>query len=95
MLSTDEIKKIAILSRLNLPEGDELKQLQNSLTDILELIQKLETLDTQDITPLSHPITMAQRLRQDLVTENNERENFQKSAPLTADGFYLVPKVIE
>jgi aspartyl-tRNA(Asn)/glutamyl-tRNA(Gln) amidotransferase subunit C len=44
---------------------------------------------------MAHPLDAAQRLRPDVVTEPNERDEFQKNAPAVDDGFYLVPKVIE
>jgi aspartyl-tRNA(Asn)/glutamyl-tRNA(Gln) amidotransferase subunit C len=44
---------------------------------------------------MSHPLDVVQRLREDIVTENNQREEFQSVAPATQNGLYLVPKVIE
>ena len=95
MISEDEVKKIAILSQLALPEGEKLTEIQDSLSDILDLVRQLEAIDTANVTPLAHPIEMVQRLREDVVTEENERVLLQESAPLTADGFYLVPKIID
>ena len=51
--------------------------------------------DTQGVTPMAHPLHMTQPLRQDCVTEQNQRELFQSIAPQTEEGLYLVPKVIE
>ncbi|MES9845455.1 MAG: Asp-tRNA(Asn)/Glu-tRNA(Gln) amidotransferase subunit GatC, partial [Candidatus Sedimenticola sp. 6PFRAG5] len=50
---------------------------------------------TEGVVPMAHPLHMVQRLREDVVTETNQRDNFQSVAPLTEDGLYLVPKVIE
>ena len=51
--------------------------------------------DTEGVEPMAHPQHMAQRLRPDEVTETDQREKFQRIAPLIEDGLYLVPKVIE
>ncbi len=55
----------------------------------------MNSVDTTEVTPMAHPLDVAQRLREDEVLETNQRERFQKVAPLTEDGLYLVPKVIE
>jgi aspartyl-tRNA(Asn)/glutamyl-tRNA(Gln) amidotransferase subunit C len=44
---------------------------------------------------MSHPLDVVQRLREDVVTEKDQRDEFQKVAPATRDGLYLVPRVIE
>jgi aspartyl-tRNA(Asn)/glutamyl-tRNA(Gln) amidotransferase subunit C len=51
--------------------------------------------DTTGVEPLAHPLEATQRLRPDIVTETDNRENFQQVAPQTEAGLYLVPKVIE
>jgi aspartyl-tRNA(Asn)/glutamyl-tRNA(Gln) amidotransferase subunit C len=55
----------------------------------------MQSVETQGIEPLCHPLDMVQRLRADTVTEGNDREALQAIAPLSQDGLYLVPKVIE
>jgi len=51
--------------------------------------------DTKGIEPMSHAQDVAQRLREDKVTETNQREAFQAIAPQVEGGLYLVPQVIE
>ena len=65
------------------------------LSNILELVEQMNAVDTSGVTPMSHPLDAVQRLREDVVTEIDRREQFQAIAPLTEDGLYLVPKVIE
>jgi len=65
------------------------------LTDILAFVEQLNSVDTTGVEPLAHPLDATQRLRPDEVTETNNRENFQKVAPETESGLYLVPQVIE
>ena len=55
----------------------------------------MQAVDTAGIVPMSHSQDVEQRLREDVVTETNQRELFQAIAPLTEGGLYLVPKVIE
>ncbi len=93
-LERDDVEKIAHLARLAVAE-EELEPLRGELAGILHLVEQMEELDTAGITPMAHPLEMAQRLRPDVVTEENRREAYQAVAPLVENGLYLVPKVIE
>jgi aspartyl-tRNA(Asn)/glutamyl-tRNA(Gln) amidotransferase subunit C len=93
-ISTAEIKKIAHLARLNLNAEDETK-FTEQLSKILSLIEQMSEVDTSNIAPVAHSIELSQRLREDVVSEENQREAFQKIAPAVEVGLYLVPKVIE
>jgi len=93
-LTTADVIKIAKLARLGIDEHD-LPSYAHDLTDILELMQQMGQTSTEGVEPMAHPMDQTQRLREDMVTESNNRENFQAIAPLVEDGLYLVPKVIE
>lgn len=93
-LSIEEVKKISYLARLSLTPED-LSLYQPQLSNILQFIEQMNEIDTTQIEPLSHPFDIEQRLRNDIVTETNEREKFQKLAPAVESGLYLVPQVIE
>lgn len=93
-LSRDEVLKIAHLARLGI-ESSDIEQYSTSLSNILDLIEQMNQLDTANIAPMAHPLDQTQRLREDLVTESNRRELFQSIAPQVEAGLYLVPKVIE
>lgn len=93
-LDRSDVEKIAHLARLALDE-DQVEGYATELSKILTLVEQLEAADTDDIDPMSHPLHMAQRLRQDEVTEPDRREENQAIAPQVEDGLYLVPKVIE
>jgi aspartyl-tRNA(Asn)/glutamyl-tRNA(Gln) amidotransferase subunit C len=56
---------------------------------------QMSELNTDNVSPMAHPLDQIQRLRPDVVTEHNQREHFQAIAPQVEDGLYLVPKVIE
>jgi len=93
-LDSEEVSKIAHLARLGVEESEKAAYAQN-LSDILAFVEQLETVDTQGVMPMAHPLEAAQRLRPDEVTETSQRERFQKIAPKVENGLYLVPRVIE
>jgi aspartyl-tRNA(Asn)/glutamyl-tRNA(Gln) amidotransferase subunit C len=94
MLSLDQIAKIAELARLELSATDA-AALQQELNGILAMVDRMQAVDTRAIEPMSHPQQAMQRLREDHVTERDQRDKHQAIAPATEDGLYLVPKVIE
>ena len=93
-ISPEEVLKIANLARL-LISKEELDQYTVDLSNIMSLVEQMNAVDTQDIEPMAHPLDVTQRLREDKVTETNQRERFQTIAPSAGKGLYLVPKVIE
>ena len=105
LITQQDISKLAELAKLGLDvHPDNLAniafkdQLIADLNNILNLVDQLKSVDTSNITPLIHPDEQAkQRLRPDLVTEENVIGSMQVIAPLNSveAGLYLVPKVIE
>ena len=93
-LSNDQVGHIARLARIALSEA-EIEATRDKLNGIFGLIEQMQAVDTTGVEPMSHPQELATRLREDVVTETNRREAFQKVAPQTEAGLYLVPKVIE
>lgn len=93
-LKPDDIKKIAHLSRLSLSEK-EVPALTAQLSNILELVAQMNQVDTSHIEPLNNPLDLSQRMREDIVTEQNQRDTFQAIAPCVKAGLYIVPQVIE
>jgi len=69
--------------------------MRDQLNGILAMVDAMRAVDTTGVEPMAHPQEATQRLREDRVTENDEREIFQSVAPAVEDGLYLVPKVIE
>jgi len=88
------VEKIAHLARLSINASD-VPQYINDLSNILELVNQMNSVDTANVTPMAHPLDMPQRLRPDVVTEANQREILQSIAPQVKKGLYLVPKVID
>ena len=93
-LDAKDVKKIAFLARLDISET-EVATSTASLSRILGLIEEMNAVDTKAIAPMAHPQDAALRLRDDRVTEPDQRYKFQAIAPATEAGLYLVPKVIE
>lgn len=93
-LDQQDIKRIAHLARIAISDQEAAATL-DKLSGILALIAQMQAVDTTDVSPMSHAQDLTQRLREDIVTQGNQRELFQSIAPSTQDGLYLVPKVIE
>ncbi|MET0103739.1 MAG: Asp-tRNA(Asn)/Glu-tRNA(Gln) amidotransferase subunit GatC [Sedimenticola sp.] len=93
-LQRSDVEKIAHLARLGVSE-DELDSVASDLSNILDLVEQMNAVDTAGVVPMAHPLHMVQRLREDAVTEVDQRDHFQSVAPHTEEGLYLVPKVIE
>jgi aspartyl-tRNA(Asn)/glutamyl-tRNA(Gln) amidotransferase subunit C len=93
-LSLDDVRRIAALARIEVTD-DDVASVQDKLNGILGLIDEMQAVDTQGVEPMAHALDLAQRLREDRVTEIDRRTAFQAIAPQTEAGLYLVPKVIE
>lgn len=93
-LTSDDVAKIAHLARLAV-EPEQSEALGRELSTILDLVEQMDAVDTDGVVPMAHPLEMAQRLRPDVVTEENRRERYQANAPAEEKGLFLVPKVIE
>ena len=93
-LDREDIDKLCILARLEITD-DEMADVKSKLSDIVELVDELQAVDTANVTPMAHPLDREQRLRKDAVTETDDHERIQKNAPQVERALYLVPKVIE
>lgn len=93
-LDSEEVAKVAELAQLRLAT-DQVDSHARELSGILEMVDRLEAADTAGVEPMAHPLDLTARLREDAVTEVDQRAAFQAIAPAIADGVYLVPRVIE
>lgn len=97
-LTPADLDRIANLARLEL-RSDEGERLLAQLNQFFGIVEQMRAVDTTGIAPLSHPVGVMQdiilRLRDDLVSEPNQRDANQQSAPAVERGLFLVPKVIE
>jgi aspartyl-tRNA(Asn)/glutamyl-tRNA(Gln) amidotransferase subunit C len=100
-LTTLDIQRIANLARLALQPDEEARMLEK-INDFFAIVEQISAVDTTGVVPMAHPVDamrnspeMALRLRADAVSETNQREANQQSAPAVENGLFLVPKVIE
>ena len=93
-LTPDQLQRIALLARIDITP-EESQGVTERLNRVLGLIDQLQAVDTLGIEPMSHALDIVQRLRPDVVTEENRREAYQKGIQTVERGLYLVPKVVE
>ncbi|MCH9692499.1 MAG: Asp-tRNA(Asn)/Glu-tRNA(Gln) amidotransferase subunit GatC [Gammaproteobacteria bacterium] len=88
------IEELAELAKISISETT-IDGVSGHLDDMLQLLGQLQTINTEGIQPMAHPLETQQLLRSDIVAEPNNREALLATAPLTAEGLFLVPKVID
>ena len=97
-LTLTDIGRIAKLARLEL-DPTHSERMRDQLNGFFDIVEQMNAVDTTGVEPLAHPTAVidhvALRLRDDVVTESDQRALNQASAPWVEDGLYLVPKVIE
>lgn len=93
-ITNQTITHLAHLARLHI-DAKQAEFYAAQLSRILELVEQMNRIDTDDIAPMSHPQESVLRLREDQATADDRREAYQRIAPATAQGLYLTPKVIE
>jgi aspartyl-tRNA(Asn)/glutamyl-tRNA(Gln) amidotransferase subunit C len=97
-LTPQDVNRIAHLARLELGAQEQAAML-GQLNGFFRIVEQMSAVDTRGVEPLYTPLSavhaVALRLRDDVVTEGNQRERNQASAPAVEDGLFLVPKVIE
>ena len=93
-IEQDESQKIAELARIRIAD-DQIGPLTDRIGEILGMVDQLQSVDTSTVEPLANPLDATQRLRADVVTESDRRDEFQAIAPAVENGLYLVPKVID
>ena len=93
-MDKDTIIKIADLAKIEIHDK-KIEDISSSLQKILNLVNEMNTINTDDIEPMSHPLNLKQELRKDKVLEENKRDLFQKNNKYTENGYYKVPKIID
>lgn len=93
-LTVKDVEHVAHLARIEVTETEAERYLAQ-LSEIFNLIEEMQSVDTTGITPMSHALDVTLRLRDDEVTETDQRELYQSIAPKVMAGLYIVPKVIE
>ena len=93
-VTREVVQQIAELAQLEITEK-ELGNVMDSMNQVLDLVEVMQTVDTTGVEPMAHPLDSTQALRKDTVTEPDQRDHYQELAPSTQDGLYLVPRVVE
>tara|TARA_Y100000996_G_scaffold412448_1_gene398601 strand:+ start:727 stop:1008 length:282 start_codon:yes stop_codon:yes gene_type:complete len=93
-MDKNTVLKIANLAKIEIDDS-KANEIKTNLEKILNLVDEMNQVDTDNIEPMSHPSNLKQYLRDDEVTEDNERDLFQDNNKYTADGYYKVPKIID
>lgn len=93
-VDTETVMKIASLARIAMSE-EEAEALKPDLNAILDWVEQLEEVDTDGVEPLAMVIENRTRMREDIVTDGNKRDEILANAPNAEHGFFAVPKVIE
>jgi len=93
-LTVEDVERVAALARIAV-DGQQVQEALQHLNAIFRLIEDMQAVDVSGVEPMSHGQDVMQRLRDDVVTERDERDRLQALAPRSEDGLYLVPRVIE
>jgi aspartyl/glutamyl-tRNA(Asn/Gln) amidotransferase C subunit len=92
MQITDEtIEYVGILGKLELSD-EEKEQAKKDLNDMLDYVGKLNELDTDGVEPMSHTFPVSNVMREDVVTNGDDKENMLKNAPERNEDAYIVPE---
>ena len=90
----DTVKRVAHLARIAVSDA-EAEALQGDLNTILGFVEQLNEVDVSGVEPMTSVVAMTMRRRPDLVTEGEQTDKVVANAPERADGFFVVPKVVE
>ncbi|MBC7699858.1 Asp-tRNA(Asn)/Glu-tRNA(Gln) amidotransferase subunit GatC [Aquabacterium sp.] len=97
-LTPADVSRIAQLARLDL-RSEEQTAMLTQLNDFFAIVEKMRAVDTSGVAPLYTPLSAIEdvtlRLREDAVSESNDRDANMRNAPAQENGLFLVPKVIE
>ena len=92
-ISENTLKNISLLSKLEIEKSMK-EKVTKELESILLMVDQMNEVNTDKVEPMSHPLSEAQNLREDLISEDIDRDEYIKNAPQSDDGYYLSPKVI-
>lgn len=90
----DTVKRVAKLARIALPDADA-PRMQGELNTILGFVEQLGEVDVEGVEPMTSVVETTMKKRDDVVTEGDKAEDIVANAPMTEDGFFMVPKVVE
>lgn len=93
-LDTKDVAKVASLARIKMSD-EELEKLAPTLSNIIQFVEQLSEVDTDNVEPLANVVDITLRLREDEVTDGGVQKDVLANAPEMLEGFFVVPKVVE
>jgi aspartyl-tRNA(Asn)/glutamyl-tRNA(Gln) amidotransferase subunit C len=88
------VKRVARLSRIAVAQEDA-ERMRDELNAILGFVAQLDEVDVAGVEPMTSVVEMKMKMRTDVVTDGNKAADIVANAPLSEDGFFMVPKVVE
>ncbi|MBG7604438.1 MAG: Asp-tRNA(Asn)/Glu-tRNA(Gln) amidotransferase subunit GatC [Actinobacteria bacterium] len=92
-ITSEAVAKVAKLARLSLSD-DELQQATHQLSDMLDHFADIDALDLESVEPMTHPMDIANVMRDDVVLDVLDREEVLDAAPVAEDGRFRVPPIL-
>lgn len=92
MITIKDVEHVAKLARLELTEEEKVK-FSKQLGDILKYVEQMNEVDTTGVEPMSHAIPVVNVFREDVVVQEQTKEELMANAPSKEDGFFRVPKI--
>lgn len=93
-LDKDAVMKVARLARLKITD-EEAEKYGGQLSNIIQFVEQLNEVDTDNVEPLASVVDIDLRLREDAITDGGIQDDVLANAPETLEGFFVVPKVVE
>ena len=93
-ISKADVKKVANLSRITLPD-DRVEHMTQEINGILGWIEQLSEVDVEGVEPMTSVVEASLPMREDVITDGGIREKVLANAPKSEDGFFVVPKAVE
>lgn len=90
----DTVKRVARLARIAVSD-EQAEKMQGELNRILVFVEQLNEVDVEGVEPMTSVVETAMKKRQDVVTDGWKAEDIVANAPVSEDGFFMVPKVVE
>jgi aspartyl-tRNA(Asn)/glutamyl-tRNA(Gln) amidotransferase subunit C len=88
------VRRIARLARIAV-DDDQAAAMEEELNALLAWVEQLSEVDVEGVPPMTSVVAQKLKMRQDAVTDGRRRDDVLKNAPLSEDGFFIVPKVVE
>ena len=93
-LTPDQVRRVGMLARIELTDS-EVATLSDQLSEILDYVEQLNELNTDEVEPTSHVVPIVNAFRADEAEEFPAREALLAAAPQRGEGYFKVPRVIE